>query len=262
MVVDKREQRRINARKHIEYIETRFQQQVQYSIAHTAIFTDTVECKKLNQVYHTDIKLVEKDTVKALLENTSLDDGNIAVLNFASYKNPGGGFINGSIAQEECLCHDSSLYNVLKEQNNYYEWNKEHLNHSLYQNRALYLPAICFMNKDNENVRYANVITCAAPNINAARKHQITNKENLTVLKSRIKFILDIALKMKNQTLILGAYGCGVFGQDPNEVASIFMQYLQNEYQGQFKKVIFAILKRAPKDNYNYHAFQKRLMER
>ena len=72
------------------------------------------------------------------------DDDKVAVLNFASYKGPGGGFIKGSRAQEEMLCHYSFLYNVIKEQKNYYEWNNEHKNRALYLDRALYTPQIKF----------------------------------------------------------------------------------------------------------------------
>jgi uncharacterized protein (TIGR02452 family) len=55
------------------------------------------------------------------------------------------------------------------------------------------------------------------------------------------------------ETLILGAFGCGVFGQDATNAASIFKQYL-NSGQYNFKKVIFAIPK---SKDHNYDKFLK-----
>ena len=53
---------------------------------------------------------------------------NIGILNFASYKNPGGMFLRGSTAQEEALCHESTLYNVLiKFNDTYYKSNRENI---------------------------------------------------------------------------------------------------------------------------------------
>lgn len=90
-------------------------------------------------------------------------------------------------------------------------------------------------------MKFGDVITCAAPNKSAAQKYQnVSDEENTRVLRLRIKFVLDIAKNNQVNTLILGAYGCGVFGQDPKEVASIFKEYLENSHKC-FKKVIFAI---------------------
>ena len=93
------------------------------------------------------IEVVDMDSVSAIFQYA---ENNTAVLNFASYKNPGGMFVNGSKAQEECLCHESFLYNVLKENQNYYNWNNQHKNRALYLNRALYSPNIKFFHEDKE----------------------------------------------------------------------------------------------------------------
>ena len=175
------------------------------------------------------------------------------MLNFASYKNPGGMFINGSKAQEECLCHASYLYNVLSQfTDKFYKWNNENKNRALYFNRALYSPGILFF--DGVEDFYCDVITCAAPNKSAAQQYgKVSVQENTDVLKSRIKFVLDIAADNQVDTLILGAFGCGVFGQDAEEVAGIFKEYLSNSY-GCFNKVVFAV-----PDDYtnNLSAFRK-----
>ena len=123
--------------------------------------TETTETAK-------PVIIVDKlDSVKSAIQHR---DGKTAVLNFASYKNPGGKFMEGSSAQEECLCHASTLYNVLKQFPVYYQWNRVHNNRALYTNRALYSEDVIFMDDsvcvygaEPEQVKI-DVITCAAPN--------------------------------------------------------------------------------------------------
>lgn len=175
--------------------------------------------------------------------------GTICVLNFASYKNPGGGFLQGSRAQEECLCQNSYLYNVLIEFDYYYDWNNKHLNKAMYENRAIFSPHIMFEQGDDQE--FINVITCAAPNLTPNKKYGygITAEENSKILESRIKFVLDIAAREGVDTLILGAFGCGVFGQDATEVITLFNKYLADERKN-FKQVIYAIPDSVHGDNY------------
>ena len=117
--------------------------------------TEIKECAKNTHVYETGFKVAEvtsndckiflspTDSVSAIFR---YKEGKTAVLNFASYKNPGGGFIIGSSTQEESLCHASFLYNVLSQfTESYYAWNNEHKNKALYTNRALYSPDVIFL---------------------------------------------------------------------------------------------------------------------
>lgn len=222
-------ERSLYARKHTEEMDLRYKEEIKESIKQTKIYDDSYifnnEIKNIP-----NIKVIDSDSVSAVVND---GDKSIAVLNFASYKYPGGGFINGSRAQEECLCLESNLYNVLKTFDEYYTWNKKHLNNSLYLNRGLYSPKIVFI-KDNIT-KLADVLTVAAPNYS---KYQVSKEENSKALYSRIKFVLDIANDNNISTLILGAYGCGVFNQDPMEVANIFKELINNY---NFKNVIFAI---------------------
>ena len=210
---------------------------------------------------HTEFILEDTDSVSAILKYIpEFDEKHLyytAVLNFASYKNPGGQFINGSKAQEECLCHESYLYNVLKEfDNTFYDWNRRHKNNALYLNRALYSDSVMFMRGDE--LRYCDVITCAFPNKKASQKYCGTSdEENSKVLRDRIDFILKIAKDNLVENLILGAGGCGVFGQSPYEVAQIFKELLTTKYKC-FDKVIFAI---PDKKGENYIAFKEVLKD-
>ena len=229
------------------------------------LYKDEIEdCIDETLAYNANSKFIEKrlnnkqiiivdeiDSVGAVFKYVNINEIT-AVLNFASYNNPGGNFINGSKAQEECLCHESYLYNVLKGRIGYYKINHKNKNRSLYTDRALYSPNVRFT-KECKDV-FCDVITCAAPNKTAAQKYyNVSDEENSEVLKERIEFVLKIAQDNGVDNLILGAYGCGVFGQDPLEVAKIFKEFLSGKYKC-FNKVIFAI---PNKLEVNYRCFQR-----
>lgn len=230
------------AYEHYMYVSRTFPKEIQYSTDHTEIFDEStnnfipIEFVKYPE---TKIEIVDMDSVSAIFQYKDYQE-NMALLNFASYKNPGGMFMKGSTAQEECLCHSSTLCNVLNRFPEFYNYNKKNINNSLYTNRALYSPRIIF--GMNNMTTCCDIITCAAPNKYGAEKyHNVSESENSSALFSRIRFVLNIA-KMKDvDILILGAYGCGVFGQNSFEVASIFKQLLETEFKSCFKKVIFAI---------------------
>lgn len=235
-----KEERAQQAKTHTERMERKYKNEINDSVKRSVTYDDDDYfwdgcLRKRN----TEIIIENSDSVSAIFNHPPINE-KIAVLNFASYKNPGGMFINGSKAQEECLCHESFLYNVLSRCDDFYKWNNTHKNRALYLNRALYTTNILFHHQGEEC--YCDVITCAAPNKSTAQKYQnVSNEENSEVLDDRIKFVLDVAKDSCVDILILGAFGCGVFGQDPKEVASIFKKYLAKEDYKCFFKVVFAI---------------------
>lgn len=186
------------------------------------------------------VTIEDQDVAAAVLEAKCTNrSARTAVLNFASYKEPGGRFLDGCMAQEEALCHASGLYNVLRQFGSYYEWNREHLNRALYWNRGIYSPDVPFVFEDK--FFFCDVITVAAPNRRAAQTYcRVTAEENYEALYDRIRFVLDIAEHQQVDVLILGAYGCGVFGQDPNEVAGICKELLSSGRYS-FQKAVFPI---------------------
>lgn len=249
-----------------EYMEKYYADEIEKASAGTKTWTgpiqsartETAARKPKYSVVNAGVTDVIQETVKRYREPASADGSRpkIAVLNFASYKNPGGMFLDGSKAQEECLCHESFLYNVLKRQTDYYAWNRMRLNKALYKDRALYTPDVRFFKKGNIKADpdgvLCDVITCAAPNKSAAQKYTgVSDAENSAALKERIHFLLQVAALNGVEVLILGAYGCGVFGQDPEEVAAIFKDELE---MFTFKEAVFAIIK-SDRDN-NYEAFE------
>lgn len=245
-----KENRAKDAKMHIEKMQKEYQSNIFQSKQMTKIYSPDFKYEHKQDGVVPKIVLSELDSVSAVYD---FHNGKTALLNFSSHKNPGGMFLNGSKAQEECLCHESTLYNVLSGfETDFYEWNRKHLNKALYVNRGLYSPDIMFV-KDNKELQ-CDVITCAAPNKSAAQKYQnVSDDVNTKELRSRIQFVLDMADENHVSTLILGAYGCGVFGQDPYEVASIFKEFL-NSKNYHFKTVIFGIPKGK---NDNFEAFEK-----
>ena len=195
-------------------------------------------------------KLVNLDSVSAIFEfATGNENSKTAVLNFASFKEPGGLFLKGSTAQEEALCHESFLYNVLRNfQRSYYDVNNKNLNRGLYKNTALYTPNIIFFK--NNRLQICDVITCAAPNRNVGIKYtNVSIEENNKVLYERISYIKDIALHQNVETLILGAFGCGVFKQDATTVA----KYIKEIFEDTGMEIILAV----PGDSENYKKFKE-----
>lgn len=189
--------------------------------------------------YDTEIVVRDCTSVDALFDPDNIGT-TTAVLNFASYKNPGGKYMEGSSAQEESLCHASFLYEVLCGKEGWYQWNRSNLNKALYMDRALYSPFVMF-EKENGHV-FADVITCAAPNWSAASRYcNVQEYENYTALLSRIRLVLNVAERHRVDTLILGAYGCGVFGQNPEAVASLFDTVIREDHPHSFKRIVFAI---------------------
>lgn len=199
----------------------------------------------------TKVEVINNYIVEALLSIPGTSTEYTTVLNFASYKNPGGMFMEGAMAQEEALCHDSFLYNVLSQKffrENFYEPNQKKLNRALYNDNLIYTPDVLF--EKDECWKYINVITCAAPNANAAKQYcNVSDDEIETVMYNRIKAVLRVAYENNTTALYLGAFGCGVFGNSAETVAKIFKKLLTTEFANVFEYIAF-VIPDAPDKNY------------
>ena len=179
------------------------------------------------------------------------ENSKILVLNFASYKNPGGAFWRGSYAQEEALCHESFLYNVLRKHTEYYDWNNKHLNRALYTNAALLTPDVLFFKAGD--VKKVDVLSCAAPNITPVQRyHTMPWSDVVEAVSDRCFFLCKILNSMVYDVIILGAWGCGVFRNDPCQIAQFLKSYLCGN---QSKEVVFAI-----PDGKNFNKFKQILV--
>jgi uncharacterized protein (TIGR02452 family) len=204
-----------------------------------------------NQQIKTQFEVKNESTLAAcqrLLNEDKFEK--IVALNFASAKNPGGGFLGGAKAQEESLARVSGLYPSLLTQSLYYETHRA-MNTCLYTDHIIYSPQVPVFRAENGdflNQPYlVSFITSPAVNQNGM-KAKSESKENFakipSVMRSRIEKILSIALIHQYPAIVLGAWGCGVFQNSPQEVAQYFAEFLlQNPiFKNRFQKVIFAIL--------------------
>ncbi|MCR5118182.1 MAG: TIGR02452 family protein [Lachnospiraceae bacterium] len=257
-MANNRENRKEQAAKHHARMLTEKAAEIQRSIAETKIYSHTFD--KVGEYNgNPGSMVVNMDTVSAVFEHGTGDDKTI-VLNFASFKNPGGGFLIGALAQEEAVCMESTLYQVIgdSELADYYEYNAHHTNRSLYINRAMLSPGIVFVREDKETA--ATMLTVAAPNRSAYLNNNAgaTEEENLKALKDRIGFIADIINAQNAEVAILGAFGCGVFGQDSKVVAGIFKDKMKNST---VKKIVYAVIDRGGHTKEGAYALFKKVIE-
>ena len=171
--------------------------------------------------------------------------GHVGCLNFASAKNPGGGFLRGAHAQEESLARSSALYPCLLAQPLHYQRNRASRS-LLYLDLAIYSPRVPFFRDDAggwlEQPVLASVITCAAPNAAALRQNNKLDAVAVEeALRRRARFVLAIAAHHAIDRLVLGAWGAGVFGNDPALVADAFAVPLAGDFANAFDEVVFAI---------------------
>lgn len=187
----------------------------------------------------------------------------VAALNFASAKNPGGGFLNGSQAQEESLARASALYASLLKAPVYYDVHRHHRDgaSALYTDAMILSPA-CPIFRDDEGAllsepQHAAFITSAAPNAGAIAKDEASAWARLPeVFERRAEYVLALAASQGYENLVLGAWGCGVFRNDPNMVARIFARYLHGVWAGRFSRVLFSVLDTSP-DKATFEAFHR-----
>lgn len=189
-----------------------------------------------------EVTVLDASATQAILDNGRgyAQFCDMAVLDFASFTNPGGGYIQGYLGQEATLCADSYLYNVLDKQRKWYGENRRrNINCELYRNRALVVPAVRF---DRNHVHaYADVIVAAAPNAKRARQeYRVGDDALLDALRDRIRFVLAICDELGREKLVLGAWGCDNNGFDAEAVAELFRKELAS---GDFKvkQVYFSV---------------------
>jgi len=193
---------------------------------------------------HASQIVVENETTLAAARRLIVDHRTIA-LNFASARNPGGGFLSGSEAQEESLARSSSLYACL-DGRSMYPFHQRH-GDTLYTDYVIYSPSVVVF-RDTEGMLLETPFTCSfltapAPNAGAVLQQNPTRGDELRrALQSRISKVLSVAAAQDYDAIILGAWGCGVFKNDPRDVAAQFRKALTGDFAGVFRLVHFAVL--------------------
>ena len=206
----------------------------------------------------------------------------VCVHNFASATNPGGGVIHGSSAQEEAICRCSTLYFNISEpdivkgfHNRHRQMLKEDKMDATYNDDCIYTPGVVVFKSDTDSPELldetdwyqVDVITCAAPNLrempsnpmnpdSGKKSVRITDKDLKALHEKRMRHILDIAKKEKEDVVILGAFGCGAFSNSPYVVSEAMAAVIQ-DYLYDFKVIEFAVYC-TPRDMENYEAFREK----
>jgi len=216
------------------------------------------------QALHLPTIEVTGETTQQASRRMMQDEGcqDLVLLNFASARNPGGGFLHGAKAQEEDLCRCSSLYPCLLTQPVYYQVNRQYQS-SLYTDHMIYSPGVVFFKVNNESLLnkpfLASVITAPAPNAGVVLREDGNAGPALKeTIWHRAGQIIALAREMGHRNLLLGAWGCGAFRNDTPTVADAFAFWLEQEaFASAFDRVVFAVLDKA-KGKPTLKAFQDR----
>ncbi|MCR5607006.1 MAG: TIGR02452 family protein [Treponema sp.] len=243
---------------------------IEFSRANQVLITE-------EQILNPDLKIKDKEATVLVSSNKTFQaaanykDKKVCVLNFASAINPGGGVRNGATAQEESLCRISTLYfNLIDDEmlNGFY---KKHLeakasNYDFcYNDDLIYTPAVTVFKSDDEKMNLlderdwykTDVITCAAPNLFYNYDDSIISASELEKLHiKRGRKILNAAASFGVDVIILGAFGCGAFRNNPKIVARAYASILE-EYKYAFETIEFAIYYRPGPSENNYEQFKE-----
>ena len=257
----------------MDFVTTKFSGPTLRAQMSTRIISDPEDFR--GEKYYDDpaiIKVTNRDTFTAAKEYANIinstNEGFVGVLNFASSTNPGGGVTKGSTAQEECLCRCSNLYLTLYQEKcirEYYNVNKKYMS-NLGSDAIIYSRNVYVFKDKNYNMLpvedrfYVDVLTCAAPNLRENPRNQyntdaseekltLTDEELYNIHVKRARNILNVAVKNEDDYLILGAFGCGAFRNNPEIVAKAYKDVLQ-DYMYCFKVIDFAIIDGKYSNNY------------
>lgn len=202
-------------------------------------------------VQRTEFEVENETTLSAARRHVvEQGHGKTLCLNFASAKNPGGGFLGGSQAQEESLARSSALYASLLTQDTYYEMNRG-CRTALYTDYLILSPDVPVFRKDDGSLLpepyRLSIVTSPAVNAGSVRRNEPEKEPAIRpTMATRIAMVLAVAAHRGYEHLVLGAWGCGVFGNIPDEIAELFAAALLDggTFHNQFSSLTFAVLDR------------------
>jgi len=213
-----------------------------YSPDELATLTNRVSVAPLHD---TKYEVNNETTLDAARRLTAEGEQQVLCLNFASAKNAGGGFLRGAVAQEETIARASGLYPTLLKGDFYYTFNRQ-LGTCLYSDYMIYSPDVPVFKYENGEVMdkpiSLSVITSPATNAGAILKNEPEKMDQIEqVMRVRTQKVLALSAAHHHEVLILGAWGCGVFRNDPEMIAGLFKELLDGPFKGQFKRIVFAV---------------------
>lgn len=216
---------------------------------HMAALRDDMDQQRC---FHTTFEVTNETTLQAAHRLASdISEDSTLCLNFASARNPGGGFLKGSQAQEESLARASGLYPCIAQMTEYYETNRRQRS-GLYTDYMIYSPDVPIFRNDGaallEQPYVAGILTAPAVNRGAVARNEPRRLSQVNkVMSQRIEKILLVCANHHHTTLVLGAWGCGAFRNSPEEIAALFARHLFENplFKQRFKKIVFAVLDRS-----------------
>jgi uncharacterized protein (TIGR02452 family) len=198
----------------------------------------------------TAFEVTGESSFEAARRLTAVAPGPVAVLNFASARNPGGGYLNGAQAQEEALCRGSALYRCLREVPEFYATHRADPS-PFYSDRVIHSPGVPVFRDDRggllEEPYAVGFLTSPAPNAGVIARQAPQDTGRLpAALAARAERVLEVAAAHGYRQLVLGAWGCGVFRNNPAQVAEAFRGQLTDcgRFADRFERVVFAVLER------------------
>lgn len=207
-----------------------------------------------------EAEVTDEDSMRAARRLTDEGVEHLAVLNFASARNPGGGYLRGAKAQEEDLCRTALLYQCLLEAPDYYAAHRASADLG-YSHRVIFSPYVPVIRDGSRALLgrpyEVSFLTSPAPNAGQLALHSPGKKVDVRdILTERARRVLGVAAHHGVRELVLGAWGCGVFGNDPAEVAEAFAEALDT-HGAPFTRITFAVWDRSA-DSPNRDAFRAR----
>jgi uncharacterized protein (TIGR02452 family) len=186
---------------------------------------------------------VRNETTLVAAERLARAGRRVAALNFASALEPGGGFLRGARAQEESLARSSGLYACLKGDEMYaYHWAHDD---PMYADYVIYSPDVPVIRRDDGTL-LEEPYPCSMITSPAVFAYEVVDRtperagEIEGVMRGRMERVLRVARLHGHEHLILGAWGCGAFGNDGQMVAGLFGEALRGRHRGAFAEVVFA----------------------
>jgi uncharacterized protein (TIGR02452 family) len=223
---------------------------LQKAIDNTKLYTpeeldDMLTSPMAENRHSTSFEVTNETTLDAARRLSAAGFSDVLSLNFASAKNPGGGFLGGASAQEECIARASGLYPCLLKAPDYYSYHRN-LGTCLYSDHMIYSPAVPVMKDEAgsllDEIVCTSIITSPAVNAGAIMNNErSTINQIIPVMRVRVAKLLALCAHHGHDTLVLGAWGCGVFRNNPEDIAVLFREALEGSFKGQFRKVVFAV---------------------
>jgi uncharacterized protein (TIGR02452 family) len=206
---------------------------------------DLIKNNSSSNCLETNFQVINDTTLNAVRD--LIDNGyeKVMCLNFASAKNPGGGFLKGSSAQEESIARATGLYPCLLKCTDFYTNNKK-IKSCFYTDYMIYSPNVPIFNDENgvflNSLYKVSIITAPAVNANVVKQTEPENVAEIErVMKRRIEKVLRISKEKNYHNIVLGAWGCGVFGNSTIDISKYFKEVFDSKFKNDFKNIVFAI---------------------